>query len=155
MFGRIRDIFGKQSTTRRTSTTQSFSDKETATAVLLVEAATLDGHFDAQEHETIRRALVRLFSLEEASVESLITEAREIQKKSSQLQGLTRTIKKYFDEKERIELIEMLWEVVYADGELCDYESNLMRRIGGLIYVSERERGEARKRVLARLEPDP
>ena len=53
--------------------------------------------------------------------------------------------------EERIELIEMIWEVVYADGELHDYEANLLRRLGGLLYVSDRERGDARKRVLARL----
>jgi uncharacterized tellurite resistance protein B-like protein len=47
-------------------------------------------------------------------------------------------------------MIEMLWEVVYADGELHSYEANLMRRLGGLLYVSERDRGAARKRVLAR-----
>ncbi len=45
----------------------------------------------------------------------------------------------------------MLWEVAYADGILHDYEANLLRRIGGLIYVSDRERGAARRRVVARL----
>ena len=44
----------------------------------------------------------------------------------------------------------MLWDVAYADGELHDLEASLLRRIGGLLYVSDRERGEARKRVLAR-----
>jgi uncharacterized tellurite resistance protein B-like protein len=48
-------------------------------------------------------------------------------------------------------MIEMLWEVVYADGRLDDYEANLMRRIAGLIYVSDGESGSARKRVLDRL----
>jgi uncharacterized tellurite resistance protein B-like protein len=48
-------------------------------------------------------------------------------------------------------IIEMLWEVVYADGVLHDYEANLLRRIGGLIYVSDRDRGAARKRVMKRL----
>jgi len=48
-------------------------------------------------------------------------------------------------------VIEMLWEVAYADGQLHDYEANLLRRITGLLYVSDRESGEARKRVLARL----
>jgi uncharacterized tellurite resistance protein B-like protein len=47
----------------------------------------------------------------------------------------------------------MLWEVAYADGQLHDYEASLLRRIAGLIYVGDRESGEARKRVLARLRP--
>ena len=51
----------------------------------------------------------------------------------------------------RDKLIELLWEVVYSDGSLHAYESNLLRRIGGLIYVSDRDRGDARKRVLQRL----
>lgn len=59
-------------------------------------------------------------------------------------------IKDRFDEKERIRLVEMLWEVVYADGQAHDYEANLLRRIAGLIYVADRDSGAARKRVLAR-----
>ncbi len=63
----------------------------------------------------------------------------------------TRVVKDSFSHAERVELIEMIWEVVYADGERHDYEDSLMRRIAGLIYVSDRERGEARRRALARL----
>ena len=48
----------------------------------------------------------------------------------------------------------MLWEVAYADGVLHDYEANLLRRVGGLIYVNDRERGDARRRVLARIDAD-
>jgi uncharacterized tellurite resistance protein B-like protein len=48
-------------------------------------------------------------------------------------------------------MIEMLWEVVYADGELHDLEASLLRRVGGLLYVSDRDRGAARMRVLNRL----
>ncbi len=57
----------------------------------------------------------------------------------------------WFSDAERIELIEMLWEVAYADGVVHDYEHNLLRRIAGLIYVTDRDRGLARNRVLARL----
>ena len=53
---------------------------------------------------------------------------------------------------ERIELIEMMWAVVYADGQLHDYEANLLRRMAGLLYVSDFESGAARKRVLERLD---
>ena len=60
-------------------------------------------------------------------------------------------VKDGFDQEERIRLIEMLWEVAYADGELHDYEASLMRRITGLLYISDRDSGEARQRVLARL----
>jgi uncharacterized tellurite resistance protein B-like protein len=60
-------------------------------------------------------------------------------------------IKDSFDQEERVELMEMLWEVVYADGALHHLEANLMRRIAGLIFVPDRESGEARKRALSKL----
>ena len=63
----------------------------------------------------------------------------------------TRVIKDNYSQQERVELIEMIWEVVYADGVRHDYEDSLLRRIAGLIYVSDRDRGNARKRVLERL----
>lgn len=61
--------------------------------------------------------------------------------------GLTRDIKNSLDHPERVELMEMLWQVAYADGVLHDYEANLMRRLAGLLYVSDQESGEARKRA--------
>ncbi len=126
-------------------------EKALAAAVLLVEAARMDESFDADERQTIRDILERHFQLVGAEAEDLITEAEAAQAESSHLLRFTRTIKDTFPFDERIEMIEMLWEVVYADGELHHYEANLLRRIGGLIYVPDRERGEARKRVMARL----
>ena len=55
-----------------------------------------------------------------------------------------------FSHDERVRMIEMLWEVVLADDEIHDHEANLLRRVAGLIYVSDRESGDARKRVLDR-----
>jgi uncharacterized tellurite resistance protein B-like protein len=72
-------------------------------------------------------------------------------RESVQWNGFTSAIKDGLDHAERVQLIEMLWEVVYADGQLHDYEASLLRRVSGLLYVSDRESGEARKRVLARL----
>ncbi len=68
---------------------------------------------------------------------------------------LTRTINERWSREERIGLIEMLWEVAYADGVLDKYEDSLLRRVGGLVYVPDRERGLARQRVLRRLGIDP
>ena len=61
------------------------------------------------------------------------------------------SIKNAYSEEERIALIEKMWEVVYADGVLDDYEANLLRRVAGLIYVPDRQSGEARQRVMSRL----
>ena len=62
-------------------------------------------------------------------------------------------MRNHFSEEERVKMIEMLWEVVYADGDLDDFEANMMRSVTGLLYVSDRESGDARKRVLARRTP--
>lgn len=129
----------------------SLSEKQLAAAALLIEAAHMDTSFDHAERTTIERIVQHRFDLNEEEAATLIVEAEKAQDQSNQLLHFTRTVKDTFPQEERVELMEMLWEVVYADGELDHYEANLMRRIGGLIYVSDRERGDARKRALKRL----
>ena len=82
-------------------------------------------------------------------VGTLIAAAEEAARKRVELHTITRTVRDHFDPEERIRMIEMLWEVVYADGSLDDFRSNMMRRVSGLLYVNDRESGEARKRVQA------
>ena len=127
-----------------------------AASALLVEAARLDGDFDAAEREVVQTVLTRRFELRPAAVDELITAADIELDASNQIYGFARTVKDRFSLAERIELIEMLWEVAYADRTLHHYEANLLRRIAGLIYVSDRESGAARKVALRRLgiEPD-
>jgi len=122
-----------------------------AAAALLVEAACQDGDFAAEERIAISQVCQRHFNLDEASAEELLTDAEEEFRRGGGLQPYTQIVKEHYDEAERVKIIEMLWEVAYADGELHDYEANLLRRVGGLIYVSERDRGNARKRVMERL----
>jgi len=122
-----------------------------AAAALLVEAAVMDGTFGEDERAVVLRLLKDRFELATDDAETLLDEAETAIAESNELYTLTRTIKENFEHSERIELIEMLWEVAYADGELHDYESNLVRRLSGLLYVSDRESGEARKRVLAKI----
>lgn len=129
----------------------SFPEKEMAACALMIEAATLDGNLCGDELEAIKAIAIRSFGLDNEETAALIAEATRAQDSSNQLVRFTRAIKEHYDVEERVEIIEMLWEVVYADGVLHEYEDNLLRRIGGLIYVPDRERGEARKRVMARL----
>lgn len=131
----------------------SHDDLQLAAAALLVEAACQDGHYGDAEQETIDGLLRQQFGLNEAESRTLRDLAVAEQSEANQLLGFTRIIKDRYSPEERIELIEMAWEVAYADGELHDHEANLLRRLGGLLYVSDRDRGEARKRVLARLRP--
>lgn len=121
-----------------------------AAGALLIEAASLDGHFDAAERATVSHVLKERFDLSAAEVDELMAAAEAKVENSTQLFEFTRVIGRHFSAGERIELMEMLCEVVYADGTLHDYEASLLRRIGELIYVSDRDRGEARKRVLQR-----
>ena len=130
----------------------SHEELRIAAAALMVEAAQLDDNFDAQERDKIRELVAERFELGAEEGDSLIEAAEARVAESSQLHGFTRVIKAKFSLEERIDLMEMLWEVVYADGELHHYEANLMRRLAGLLHVSDRDVGAARKRAQERLE---
>lgn len=150
MLNRIRALFAEPEASQ-TASRRDIDEKHLAAAALLVEAARMDSHFDDAEAAAIERLLGDRFQLTADEVATLIKEAKDSQAETNQLVHFTQTVKDRFDHDERIEMIEMLWEVAYADGELHDYEANLLRRIGGLLYVSDRERGDARKRVIDRL----
>lgn len=150
MLERLKQILtGPAGTTAPTR--HSFEERQVAAAALMVEAATMDGDVDATERARIGELAQARFALSAAEAVDLVAEAEGAAAASVQWQGFTQAIKDGFDHDERVELIEMLWEVAYADGQLHDYEASLLRRITGLLYVSDRESGEARKRVVARL----
>jgi uncharacterized tellurite resistance protein B-like protein len=111
----------------------------------------MDDEFDATERARIEALLAQRFRLDADEARELLALAERTAAESVEWQGFTRVIKERLAPAERIGIIEMLWEVVYADGRLHDYEASLLRRITGLLYVSDYESGEARKRVLARL----
>lgn len=122
-----------------------------AAACLLVEAARTDDTVSPEERSRILALVRSRFDLAADEAEELVAAAERIADGPAQWYAFTARIKDAFDEAERIALIEMLWEVVYADGTLHHLESSLLRRVGGLLYVSDRDRGEARRRVMARL----
>ncbi len=130
---------------------ESHDDLEIAVAVLLVEAARMDATFDQKERATIERLLAERFSMSEEETRDLIALAESKAENSSQLYPFTRLAVERMNEEHRIRLIEMLWEVAYADGVLDPDEDALLRRVAGLIYVSDQDRGAARQRVLARI----
>jgi uncharacterized tellurite resistance protein B-like protein len=124
---------------------------EAASAALLVEAACMDGHFDEKERKKIVSLMKANFGLNNEESETLVNETQSVLEQTGDLYSFTRVIKDRFDQQERIQMIEMLWEVAFADGNVDYYESNLISRIAGLIYVNDIDRGEAKKRVMARL----
>jgi uncharacterized tellurite resistance protein B-like protein len=123
-------------------------ERRAVTAALLVQAALMDGKFDSSEREVIETILTSEFGLKLDDVSVLIADAEVVVHQSSQLFSFTRTASSHLDHDERVSLIEMLWRVVYADGVVHDYESNLMRRIAGLLHVTDRESAYARQRVV-------
>jgi len=126
-----------------------------AAAALMVEAAKLDGAFEDSERARIAALLDRRFGMEAGDIATLIAAADEETDLAGGLYGFTRTVRDNFDHSERVSMIEMLWEVAYADGVLHDFEANMLRRVAGLLYVTDQESGAARKRVLDRLSSGP
>ncbi len=122
-----------------------------AAVAVFIEAAHLDGEFDADERRVIGNILVERFQLTAADADALIEDALVDRESPNKVYAATRLIRDVFSDEERIDVMEMLWEVAYADGELHDYEANLVRRVAGLLYVQDRDSGRARKRVLKRL----
>ena len=123
-----------------------------AAAALLIEMAVMDGACDTSERETVVRLISERFDLKSSDVAELVTEAEAAVSSSVELFSFTRILRDDFDHLDRIKMIEMLWEVAYADGILHDFEANLIRRATGLLHVSDRESGVARKRVLEQLD---
>jgi uncharacterized tellurite resistance protein B-like protein len=120
-------------------------------AALLMEAAAVDGHLDAVERTAVRRILQQYFALGDEAAALLAAAGEQRAQRSTQLFGITRLISERFSRERRVALVEMLWEVVYADGTLDPLEDAMLRRVAGLVDVSDHERGEARLRVRRRL----
>lgn len=155
MINRIKTFLTERGGAPTTARRHDRDELKVAAACLLVEAARMDSTIGAVERKTITRLVSERFSLNAEEADDLVSHAEARAEQSSQLFGFTRTVKERFSFEERIELIEMLWEVIYADDHVHDLEANLMRRVTGLIHVPDQESGAARKRVLARRETAP
>ena len=115
-------------------------------ASLLVHAAKIDEKYTANEKEIIKKALIDLKLIDTSKCDELLKQAEEKEKNSNQILEFTREIKKTPMEF-RFKIIEILWKIIYSDLVADSYESNLIRRICGLIYVSDKDSGEIRVKV--------
>jgi len=118
-----------------------------AAAVLLLELAQRDGEFSSPEKAAISRLLQDRFQLSVEARDALLKSASASSAELVQLHPYTNVIAQ-LPVEQRIELIEMLWEVAYADGTLDPEEDALIRRLGDLFHIDDRERVLARQRVL-------
>lgn len=132
----------------------SADDHRLAIAALLVHAVSIDGVVDEAEKSTIRKVLQREFDLSDAETRELVAEARERDDEAVDLYGFTSVLKRALDEKGRRRSVEMLWEIVYADGEVHEFEDNLVWRVAELLGVSRRERLRLKRRVAKAREAD-
>ena len=152
MLNRIKDFFEiREARAKPGAAGHSRAEFELAAAALLVHAAGVDDAYDEVERRHILALLGARFSLSKDEAATLLSGAENKVRGAVQILGFTRAVKDNFAYEERVQLIEMLWEVVLADGRLDAHEAQLMRRIGGLIYVTDRDRGLARQRVAVRL----
>ena len=115
---------------------------------LMIEAAYTDGQIEEEEINKIKISLINVFEEKPNDVELLLNKAIENKNNSKSLHYYTSYINKNFANEKKILLIETLWEVVLSDGKVHDFESNLIRRLAGLLYISDVGSGNARKRAL-------
>ena len=114
---------------------------------LMIEAANTDGEITQDELNKISISLIHVFKEDSKVVEVSLTKAFENKDNSRSLHHYTSKLNKSHTDKQKIQLIEVLWEIILADNEVHDFETNLIRRLAGLLYISDVECGNAKIRA--------
>ena len=122
-----------------------------AVIILLIEACQIDGETGQEEVQYIKKLLINKFNFSEIDADENINTALKDNNKRIEIFSQIKIILNEMDHKERIDVIEMMWGVILADGIIDDFEANLMRRMNGLLYISGIESAEAKKRALNEL----
>ena len=114
-------------------------------AALLIHAAKIDEAYDEKERYIIKKTLIEL-GADNSGIDALISEAAIIEKNSNQILDFTKEIKNA-PESDKIKIIESLWRIIYSDDSADMYETNLMRRLSGLIYIDAKTMGDLKQKV--------
>ena len=114
---------------------------------LMIEAANTDGEITKEELNKISHSLINVFKEDPKVVEVSLTKAFENKDNSNSLYYYTSKLNKSYSNENKIKLIEVLWEIILADNEIHDFETNLIRRLAGLLYISDVECGNAKIRA--------
>lgn len=125
-------------------------DDRVATAALMIHAIAVDGDVTAREKDALRASLTHAFQLTRAEADDLIARAGEREGEAVDLYGFTSVLKRRLDPTGRERVIEMLWDVVFADGKVHEFEDNVVWRVAELLGVSARDRIRLRKRIEGR-----
>ena len=137
----LKNIFKKEKENK-----EKINNNNILVAALLIHAARIDDNYTAIEKEIIKKALIDLKLVEQNNSEKLLSEAEIKEQDSNQIVEFTREIKKnsmIF----RLKIVEILWKIIYSDDTSDNYESNLIRRICGLLYISDKESGDIKLKV--------
>jgi len=118
-----------------------------AAAALLVHAASIDGEMSQSERDKLHSVVKRRFALDDKLTDELIDKATQAEHEAVDLYHFTSLLNRIVDEEGRARIVEMMWEIVYADGRRDELEDNLLWRAADLLGVSARERIELRQRV--------
>ena len=137
----FKNIFKKEKENK-----EKINNNNILVAALLIHAARIDDNYTATEKEIIKKALIDLKLVEQNNSEKLLSEAEIKEQDSNQIVEFTREIKKN-SMKFRLKIVEILWKIIYSDNISDNYESNLIRRICGLLYISDKDSGDIKLKV--------
>ena len=112
---------------------------------LLIHAAKIDQNFSEKEGQIIEKTLLKL-GAQNSDIKSIINEAEILEKDSNQILDFTKNLKNE-DEDTKILIIEALWKIIYSDSQSDMYESNLMRRLTGLLYLDQKIVGDIKEKI--------
>ena len=121
------------------------NDEIVKVGALLIHAAKIDEDYSQKEAEIIRQALLKI-GADNKDIEKIIKKAEEIEKNSNQILEFTREIKG-MDEKDKINIIKTLWKIIFSNKEADIYETNLMRRLAGLLYIDSKIMGDIKEQI--------
>ena len=122
------------------------NNKNILIIALLIHAAKIDNNYTNYEKEIIKKALIDLNLVKIDETEKLLKTAEEKEKQSNQIIEFTKEIKKNPLEF-RLKIVEILWKIVYSDSISDSYESNLIRRVCGLLYISDKDSGIIKEKI--------
>ena len=114
-------------------------------AALLIYAAKIDENFTEQEEKIIKQTLLKIDE-NNLNIEDIFKKGKVIEEDSNQILDFTKEVKN-MDEQNKIEIIETLWRIIYSNKEADIYETNLMRRLGGLLYIDHKIMGDIKQKI--------
>ena len=117
----------------------------TKVSALLIHAAKIDENYTNKEEEIIKKTLKEL-GVEDENISKTIEDAKKIEESSNQILDFTREVKN-LPEQDKIKIVESLWSIIYSNNDADIYETNLMRRLAGLLYIDNKTMGDIKEKI--------